>query len=120
MSTLLRVLAIVPVTTGLMTVLLGSSIIPDGETTAPSVESELRFYGAFWVGFGLYLWTLAPDVRRRPAELRVAMAVLVLGAVGRALALADVGRPHGWFLFLMALEVLIPLVLVTWQARQAA
>ena len=119
MSTALRILAIVPVATGLSSLVLGSSIIPGGEGTGASVESELRFYSAFWVGFGLYLWTLAPDVAHRGTELRIASAVLVLGAAGRALAIADVGRPHTWFIVLMALEVLIPAVLVPWQARVA-
>ena len=114
-----KVLAIVPVATGLSSVVLGSDVIPRGEATTPSVESELRFYSAFWVGFGVYLWWLADRVEARGAELRVACAILVLGAAGRALAIAEAGRPHAWFLVLMALEVLIPAVLVPWQARVA-
>jgi hypothetical protein len=114
-----RVLAIVPVATGLLSVILGSNVIPDGDGTVASVESELRFYSAFWVGFGLYLWSLAPRIHERGTELRIASAVLVLGAAGRALAIADAGRPHTFFLVLLALEVLIPAVLVPWQARVA-
>ncbi len=114
----LTLLGVVPIVTGLGSVLFGSGVIP-GPNPSPSVESELRFYAAWWVGGGLVLLWIA----RRPAERGIALrglcAVLFLGGLARLLAAAQVGWPRPLFVVLMAIELVLPLVLVPWQARVA-
>lgn len=112
-------LAIVPMTTGALSIVLGSAIVPGGDGTAPSVESELRFYAAWWFGAGLLLLHLAPRLDERAAEFRGVCAVLFLGGVARVLGIADAGAPHWSLLVLMALELLLPPVLVLWHLRTA-
>ncbi len=56
----LLVLGAVPLLTGAASILLGSAIIP-GPDPSPSVESELRFYAAWWTGAGaVLLWVARP------------------------------------------------------------
>ncbi len=112
-------LAVIPVLAGTATLLLGSDAIPDAGRPGASVESELRFYGVWWIGAGIFLASLARDVERRGWELRVFCALLALGAAGRVIALADDGRPHATFLVLMGVEIVVAVVLVVWQARVA-
>lgn len=112
-------LSVVPIVTGTTTVLLGSSIIQGGGEPTASTESELRFYGAWWIGAGLFLGSLAPHVEQRTVALRAVCGLLVLGAIGRALAIADAGRPRTIFLALLAAELVVATVLVVWQSRVA-
>jgi hypothetical protein len=109
--------AVVAVVTGTLTVFFGSAIIPDGGSTTASVESELRFYAAWYLGAGLFLASLVPRIERRRLELRVVCLLFVLGGVGRIVGIADAGWPHPIFIGLLALELLLPPVLVVWQSR---
>ena len=114
---LVGLLALVAVVAGAQTVLLGSAVIPDGGAPSASVESELRFYGAWWLGAGLFLAWIARDLERRGGELRAVSAVLFLAGLARLLAWADAGRPHTVFLVLLAFELLLPPLFVVWHAR---
>jgi hypothetical protein len=113
----LYVLAVIPVIAGASTVLLGSDSIPAaGEPTA-SLESELRFYSVWWIGAGLFLAWLAPQVDERTLELRVFCALLFLAGVSRVLAILDAGWPRPSQIVLMALEFGLPVILVVWHAK---
>ena len=114
---LVGLLALVAVVAGAQTVLLGSNVIPGGGEPSASVESELRFYGAWWFGAGLFLGWIVRDLERRGRELRAVSAVLFLAGLARLLAWADAGRPHALFLVLLAFELLLPPIFVVWHAR---
>jgi hypothetical protein len=111
------VLAAVPVLAGTASVAFGTSLIAGG--ASDSVESELRFYAAFYVGFGLFLGSIARDIEHRGSELRIACGVLLLGALGRILGWIDGGRPEPTYVVLLAIELALPAILVPWQARVA-
>jgi hypothetical protein len=115
----LRALALVPIVTGLASAVGGSGIVPGGGGVSPSVESELRFFSIWWVGLGLYLWSLAPRLEERGRELRVACGLLFAGGLARLWAIADVGRPDGTFVVLMVVEWVVAVGLVLWHARAA-
>ena len=114
---LLRLLALIPITAGLASVLLGSAVVPGAGDPGASVESELRFYGAWWVGAGVFLWWLAPQVGRRRRELRVFAGLLALGATGRLIGLAVDGEPHWQFLALMGIEYAVSAALLVLASR---
>lgn len=115
MAQALRLLALVPIATGLASVLLGAAIVPGGASA--SVESELRFYAVWWVGLGIYLWSLAPRVLERGRELRVVCALLFAGGLARLGAIADVGAPEPTFVGLMVVEWVVAVGLWAWHAR---
>ena len=114
---LVLVLALVAVVAGAQTILLGSNVIPGGGEPSASAESELRFYGAWWLGAGLLLAWIARDLQRRGPALRAVSAVLFLAGLARLLAWADAGRPHPVFLVLLGFELVLPVVFVAWHAR---
>jgi FtsH-binding integral membrane protein len=113
----LYVVSIVPIATGLWTVVAGADSVPDPNLAPPNVESELRFYSVWWIGAGLFLAWLAPRVTERTLELRVFFALLFLGGMSRVFAAIDTDWPSTGQLVLMGLELLLPIVFVTWQAR---
>ena len=109
---LVSLLAVVAVFAGAQTILFGSNVIPDGGEPSASVESELRFYGTWWLGTGLFLGWVLQDLAGRGRELRVVCALLFLAGLARLLAWADAGRPHPVLLVLLALELLLPPTIV--------
>jgi hypothetical protein len=82
------------------------------EAWPATMDSELRFYAAFWGAYGVLLIYLAWHVRRLGRFVPWLAAVFFLGGVGRALSLAAVGAPHRFFVVLMGIELGLPLVLV--------
>jgi hypothetical protein len=117
LSALLLVAGAVPIVTGVFTVLTGAGGIPGENETSASVESELRFFAVFWIAYGAtVIWT-APRAARETTLVRALMAVLFLGGIARAIAWAAEGHPHGLFIVLMAIELLLPPAIVLWQSR---
>ena len=98
----------------------GTEIIRSGGGSNPSVESELRFYAVFYVGFGLYLWSIAPEIASRGRELRWAAALLFCGGLARVIGVLVDGWPEADYVILMIVELVLPLVLVLWQRSIAA
>lgn len=94
---------------GLAHVAFGEAIFPDMGTPGATADSQARFFGAIFAGYGL-AWLLA--ARRDPipaSAVRILAAVMLLGAAGRFLSMAVHGLPHPFALALTALEVLLPL-----------
>ena len=115
----LYVVAVIPIVTGALTVALGADSVPSPGDPSPNLESELRFYSVWWIGAGLFLLWLAPRVEQRTLELRVFFALLFLSGVSRLLAAIDTDWPSTGQLILMGLELVLPVVFVTWQAKVA-
>ena len=115
----LYVVAIVPILAGLWTVVAGADSVPDPNGAPPNVESELRFYAVWWIGAGLFLAWLAPRVTERTLELRVFFALLFLAGLSRGLAALDTDWPSTGQVILLVLELVLPVVFISWQARVA-
>lgn len=120
LQAVLALLGGVAVTFGLLTVVTGAASVPAGGAVTASVDSELRFYAAWYVAAGATLLWAAPNIDRAGTVLRLVCATLWLAAAGRIVSLAAVGRPHGVFVVLLAVEIVIPLVVVPWQAAVAS
>jgi hypothetical protein len=104
---------------GLHTVIAGARSVPRQELANPSVESELRFYAAFYVAYGFAVLRAAPRADRDSATVRALAAALLLAGLGRAAGWLAVGRPDRLQVVLLAIELGAPLPLVAWQARVA-
>ena len=113
----LYVLAVIPVVAGALTVLLGADSVPSPGDPSANLESELRFYSVWWIGAGLFLAWLAPRIEERTLELRVFCALLFLSGLSRLFAVLATDWPSTGQIVLMALELVLPIVLVAWQAR---
>jgi hypothetical protein len=100
-----------------LTAFLGADSVPAPGDPSPNLESELRFYSVWWIGAGLFLAWLAPRVEERTLELRVFCALLFSSGVSRGLAALATDWPSTGQIILMGLELVLPLILVTWQAR---
>ena len=97
--------------------LTGARSLPPFRRADPRIESELRFYAAFYVAYGVTLLRIAGRADRDPPLLRAAAAPLFLAGLARAGAWASTGRPHPTQQALLALELLLPPAALAEQAR---
>ena len=93
---------------GLAHVVLGTGAAPGIGDANATGESEDRFYGAVFVGYGVaWLWGAMQDPL--PARLfRFLAAIMVLGGIGRIIAFAAEGRPHQLLIGLTVVEFVFP------------
>ena len=105
---ILTVIGITATLTGIVAVLTGSSGQVGGAQASASVESELRFFAAFWIAYGAAALYVAPRALREIHAVRALALFLFLGGVARGIAWIADGRPHTLFVVLLALELLLP------------
>jgi hypothetical protein len=106
---------------GLDTVIRGARSLPAQKLLAnPSVESELRFYAAFYVAYGLAVLRVAPRADRDTTGVRAVAGALFLAGLARAVGWRVVGRPHRVQRALLVIELAAPPSMVAWQARLSA
>lgn len=115
----LTVVGSIAVIFGAQTVLTGGALIPGGGHVSPSVDSELRFYAAWYVAAGLLLLRAVPQVEREGTVIRLVAGFFFVGAAGRLLSIVTVGPPRGIFVALMVIEFVLSAVLVSWHALVA-
>lgn len=103
-----RVFGVTCILIGLSHVALGPDIIPGGVPVNATMDSEDRFFGTIFAGFGgAALWcsfALADRVR----EILALMALFFLGGIARLISVALAGWPGDFILALIALELVIP------------
>jgi hypothetical protein len=105
---ILTLIGLTATLTGIFAVLTGSSGQVGGTQAAPSVESELRFFAAFWIAYGAAALYVAPRAVREIHAVRALALFLFLGGIARAIAWIADGRPNTLFIVLLALELLLP------------
>src|SRR5262245_12037167 len=102
---------------GLDTVIRGARSVPGQGSANPSLESELRFYAAFYAAYGLALVRVARRADRDPRAVRALSGALLAAGAARAGGWLAAGRPHPLQRALLAIELGAPPVLAAWQAR---
>jgi hypothetical protein len=117
---LLSLGGVVATTAGLDTVIRGARSLPGQNLANAAVESELRFYAAFYVAYGIAVLRVAPKADSETRAVRSLAGALFLAGVGRAAASFAAGRPHELQRALLVVELAAPPLIVSWQARLAA
>ena len=100
-------------------VLRGTREVARAQPLSAPVDSEYRFYAAWYLLTGLALLQVGGQPEAASREVRFVRAGLWTAATGRLLSLRQAGRPKAGQLVLLGVEVALPLVLVPWQARVA-
>jgi hypothetical protein len=99
---------------GLHTVAAGARSIPgEKQQASPPLESELRYYGAFYAAYGLALLRLAPRAEQEPATVRAAAGVLLVAGLARAGGWLAAGPPHPAQRVLLAIELGAPVAIAS-------
>lgn len=115
----LGALGVLAAVAGARGVLRGAREVAGPEPVPSVVDSEYRFYAAWYLLTGVALIRVAskPEAARR--EVRFVGAGLWTAAAGRILSLQQTGRPSTGQLLLLGVELTLPLLLLPWQVRVA-
>jgi len=101
---------------GLDTVRRGIRSFPGvRETGSPAAESESRFYGGIYLGLGLTTLAMSRRADRDAAGIRRLATTFLIAGTARANAWRVAGKPHPAQQGLLAVELVLPVVLVVWQ-----
>jgi Domain of unknown function (DUF4345) len=119
------VLALIPIATGIVTLLgLKDPIYRSlNLPPAPILDSNLRFFGGVWLGLGLAMLWLVPSIERQGVLFRALWVAVFLGGVGRVLSWVRLGAPPAPFIGFTLLELVGAPLFMYWQflvARAAA
>lgn len=83
------------------------------------IDSEMRFYAAFWFAYGAIVVATARGLDRHAARVLPLLGLFFAGGVGRLLSIAAYGWPHPLFVSLMTIELAAPpLLFVLWRASR--
>ena len=104
---------------GLHTAIAGARSLPGEERANPAVESELRYYGAFYAAYGIAVLRVAPRADTEPAAVRALAGSLFLAGVARAGGWLAAGGPHPAQRALLAVELALPPLVLAAQNRIA-
>jgi hypothetical protein len=104
---------------GLHTMVSGAKSVPGEGEASPPLESELRYYGGFYLAYGIAALRLAPAADRDPAAVRRLAAALFAAGLARAGGWLVVARPHPLQRALLAVELAAPAAIVALQAAIA-
>jgi hypothetical protein len=118
---LVRLLCLIPLGTGALDLLLGGRALSTVGTqlTAealadPSLNSQLRFFGAIWLGFGVLLWHASSDLKAHATGFRLLCAALILSGIGRLISLLQLGVPAAPFVAAMGVELVVMPAVLWW------
>ena len=104
---------------GLDTVIRGARSIAGGPRASAAAESELRFYSAFYVAYGLSMLRAAARADTEPSTVRDHAGALFFAGLARAAAWRANGAPHPAQKALLAIELGLPPLLVGAAKREA-
>lgn len=123
-----RALALIALLTGAGDVIVGlagqqmiGAALQEGYSD-PLLNSQIRYLGAIWFGFGLLLWVCSAHLFRYAGILQGALWIVFLGGVGRVLSVIQFGFPPsdsgtGFVIFAIAIEIVAMPLLVLWLRR---
>lgn len=120
----LRFFAVFALLTGGLDVALGTKLLlasgadlPAHAAADPLLNSQIRYWGAVWCGFGAVLWWTTGDLLGRVALLQILMATVFLGGIGRLLSAFQFGAGPPMLTVFIAIELLGPPALDAWRRR---
>lgn len=88
------VLVLIPLATGVVTMLGVKDPLYRPLALPQAPDSNLRFFGGIWLGVGLAMLWLVPSIERHGALFRALWVAVFLGGVGRLLSWIYTGAPR--------------------------
>jgi hypothetical protein len=98
---------------------VGPQAIIGGVAVNPTMDGEDRFFAGVFLCFGIALLWCARDVQHKRMYINFIAAAFFLGGIGRLLAVIFAGVPHPFYVAMVAVELVLPPLMVTVAKRVA-
>jgi uncharacterized protein DUF4345 len=98
---------------------IGPQAIIGGVAVNPTMAGEDRFFAGLLLCCGIALLWCAGDVQHKRVYIDVLAAAFFVGGIGRLLAIALDGPPHPFYVAMLVLELVLPVLMVL-AARRVA
>ena len=100
------------------TMLGGDAVFPRNSPQTAIADSQIRFFGSVWAGYGIMLWWTSNDVKARGTPLALLGGICLLAGVGRLVSGLTVGFGAEWTRIAMWAELLGPPIIYGIGRRQ--
>jgi len=117
LQVLLAAMGVVATAAGADGVLRGASGVRTGGPVSANVDSEFRFFAAWYATAGAAMLDAARAPEGATKAVRMSCGGLLAGAIGRALSSRRFGRPSPLYRILMAIEIALPALVLVWHNR---
>jgi hypothetical protein len=110
--------SIVPLSIGTLGILRSADMLRGVSHPLPvDLDSHFRYLSGLLLGIGLAFVASIPWVERRGPLFRLLGFVILVGGLGRLLALLQAGPPGPGHIFGLGMELFVVPLIVLWQAR---
>ena len=123
-SIVIKAFCLLPLLTGIADMVGGTWILMQGGLQLPHdvaidpiLNSQIKFWGAIWLGFGASLWWVSNEPHKRGTMFIILMSTLFLSGLGRALSYALFGSPGTVLTGAMAIELVGGLLFLLWHRQ---
>ncbi len=115
------ILGAIPVATGIIGLfgihdpIYASAALPEHAL----LDSNLRFLSGIWLGLGLAVYWMLPNIAKHTTLFRALWGMIFIGGLGRLLSMFAVGWPPAPFIGFTVLEIVGAPLFVAWQTAVA-
>jgi hypothetical protein len=95
---------------GLAHLLFGTRTIIGGGSVNATIDSDMRFYALLFAAYGLVFVWCAVDIADRGRVANILGALFFAGGLARLLAWAATGQPNWFYVVMIPVELIVPLV----------
>jgi hypothetical protein len=111
--------SLVPICAGAAGALIGPSLLGQGISGPPDLDSHFRYLSGLLLGIGVAFASTIPAIERQTARFRLLTFIVVAGGVGRLLSLRAAGAPSNVMIAAFIMELAVTPSLALWQHRVA-
>jgi len=99
---------------GLAHLFFGQVTYIGGGSVNATMESDLRFFNLLFVAYGLAFVWAARDIAGRAVLIDLLGLLFFIGGLARLLAWAEAGTPSWFYVLMIPVELIIPIVNFVW------
>jgi hypothetical protein len=111
--------SLVPIGAGATGMLLGPRMLDVGGIGSADLDSQFRYLSGLLLAIGLGFASTVPRIEEQTGRFWLLTGIVVLGGIGRLLALLTIGLPSPSMAAALVLELVITPGLALWQRRIA-
>lgn len=111
--------ACVPVSAGLIGIIMGSGMIASSDDFLMPIDSHFRYLSGLLLAVGLGFWLTIPHIEQQGIKFRLLAFIVFVGGFARLVSVYVLGWPSPPMIFGLCMELIVTPLLSYWQYRMA-